>query len=171
MFKAGQSRKRSPSDLPDEPWVSGPMIPPAKQSTRGGRPRAVDMRAILNTIPSLNRSGGTWKMLRYNGLTKRAIYDDCGQWRDDGTWAGLVQALRERNRVDAGHEPPPSAACIDSLSVKTTEVGSPEHGDDGGDNINGHKRCRLVDIPGLLMAIVMTSVGLDDGVVAPKVLG
>src|SRR6266850_6267721 len=108
MFKDGQSRKRSPSDLPEEPWVSvGPMIPPAKQSTHGGRPRAVDMRTILNTIPALNRSGGPWKMLPYNGLPKRAVYDDCAQWRDDGTWAGLVQALRERNRVEAGHEPPP----------------------------------------------------------------
>jgi putative transposase len=83
----------------------------------------------------------------------------------------LVQALRERNRVEAGHEPPPSAACIDSLSVKTTEVGSPERGDDGGNNINGRKRRLLVDTPGLLMAIVMTSAGSNDGVDAPKVLG
>ena len=55
MFNNGQARKRSPSDLPDEPWVSvGPMIPHAKRRTRGGRPRAVALRAILNTIPSLN---------------------------------------------------------------------------------------------------------------------
>jgi transposase len=75
MFKNGQARKRSPSALPDEPWVSvGPMIPPAMQRTRGGRPRAVDMRAILNTIPSLNRSGGPWKMLPYHGLAKRVVY-------------------------------------------------------------------------------------------------
>ena len=52
---------------------------PTKQSTCGDRPRAVDMRAILNTITLLNRIGCAWKMLLYNGLTKRTAYDDCAQ--------------------------------------------------------------------------------------------
>ena len=82
-----------------------------------------------------------------------------------------MKALRERNRVEAGREPTPSAAGIDSQSVKTTERGGPERGYDGGKNINGRKRQLLVDTLGLLMAIVMTSAGLDDGVAALKMLG
>jgi transposase len=172
MLEDGQSRKRYPSDLTDEQWaIVGPMIPPAKQRPRGGRPRTVDMREVLNTILYLNRSGCQWDMLPPDLLPKRTVYDSFAQWRDDGTWAGLVTVLRERNRVEAGREPTPSAAGIESPSVKTTEMGGSERGSDGGKKINGRKRHLLVDTLGLLITIVMTSAGLDDGVAALKVLG
>jgi transposase len=172
MLEDGQSRKSYPSAVTDEPWAMvGPMIPPAKQSPRGGRPRTVDMREVLNTILYLHRSGCQWDMLPHDLLPKSTVYDYFAQWRDDGTWAGLVKVLRERHRVDAGREPTPSAACIDSQSVKTTELGGSERGYDGGKNITGRKRHLLVDTLGLLMTIVMTSAGVDDGVAALKVLG
>jgi putative transposase len=149
----------------------GPLLPPAKQSSRGGRPRTVDMREVLNTMLSVNRSGCPWEMLPHAWLPKRTVDDDCAQWRDDGTWAGVVKALRARHRVAAGREPTPRAACIDSQAVKTTERGGPERGYEGGKKINGHQRHLLVETLGLLMAIVMTSVGLDAGVAALTVLG
>ena len=65
----------------------------------------------------------------------------------------------------------PSAACIESQSVTTTEMGSPERGYDGGKKINGRKRPLLVDTLGLLLDVLMTSAGLDDGVAAPLLLG
>jgi len=171
MGHEGRPRKVYPSDLTDEPWaIVDPLIPPAKQSPRGGRRREVDMREVLNTIFSLNRSGGQWDMLPHDVLPKSTVYDDFAQWRDDGTGTKLVKALRDRTRVAAGREPPPSAACIASPAVKPTEIGGPERGDEGGQNIKGRPRHLWVDTLGVLLAVLMTSAGLDDGVAAPLLL-
>ena len=106
MIQKGRLRKKYPSDLTDEQWaIVAPLIPPAKQNTQGGRPRQVDMREVLNTLFYLNRSGCQWDMLPHDLLPKSTAYDYFVQWRDDGTWAKMVKARRERTRREAGREP------------------------------------------------------------------
>jgi putative transposase len=74
MGQEGQVRKKYPSDLTDEQWaIVAPLIPPAKQSPRGGRPRKVNMRDVLHTLVSLNRSGGQWDMVPHDVPPKSTV--------------------------------------------------------------------------------------------------
>jgi transposase len=117
----GASRPCYPSDLTDAEWaLLDPLLPAPK---RGGRPATYARREIVNAIYYLLRTGCSWRQLPHDLPPWPLVYHYFRQWRDDGTWEQVHTRLRERLRLQLGRAATPSAASLDSQSVKTTEKG------------------------------------------------
>jgi putative transposase len=112
------------------------------------------LRAILDAIFSIFyvlKSGCAWRLLPQDFPPWKTVYDWFRRWRIDGTWERLNAELRERLRLGLGRDPNPSAAIVDSQSVRTTGVGGNERGFDPAKKVEGRKRHLLVDTRGLVL--------------------
>lgn len=153
------TRQPYDSDLTIDQWqLLRPLLPEAKP---GGRPRTTNLLEIVNAIFYLLRSGCAWRLLPHDLPKWQTVYTYFRDWESDGTWERLNQTLREQVREQAGRNQQPSAACVDSQSVKTAGAAQ-ETGYDGGKKVKGRKRTILVDTMGLLLCATVHSARRSD---------
>ena len=147
-----------PSNLSDAQWqIISRLLPKPKK--RGRKP--IDRRRVINAILYWNRTGCQWRYLPADFPNWNTVYGIFRAWRLDGTWKRIHDELRKRVRKAAGKKPTPTAAVIDSQSIRTAEGGE-SRGFDGGKRITGRKRHIAVDTLGLLLVVVVHSAGIQD---------
>jgi len=114
---------RFPSDLTDAEWCRlEPLIPAAKP---GGRPRKTEMRAAINAILYLLRTGCPWRYLPHDGFPPRStVYNIFRGFQRDGVWEAIWADLHADLREAMGREASPTAAALDSQSLKSAEKGA-----------------------------------------------
>jgi len=153
------------SSMTDKQWalVEPLLPPPGNRGGRGGRPEKHPRRRVLDAIFYVVRGGIAWAALPAEFPPAKTVYGLFRRWVRAGVWQRLHDALRDRARVAAGRSPLPTAAVIDSASVRGADtVPTVSRGYDAGKRVNGRKRHLAVDSAGLLLAVVVTVAGIQD---------
>ena len=158
--------RRYPSDMTDAQWrIVEPQARQLMDEIRRatGRPMVHDLRAMLDAIGYVVRNGIEWRALPVDFPPWEAVYAFFQRWSQRGLPQRLVERLRARLRTGVGREVQPSAAIMDSQTVKGADtVGAATRGFDSGKKINGRKRHIAVDVEGFLIAVVVTAANIGD---------
>jgi putative transposase len=156
------------TDLSDTAWaIVEPHLPAALP---GGRPRTTNLRAVVNAIFYLLRTGCQWRLLPHEYPPRSTVYHYFSTWRARGVWTKLQWALHKQVRVAAGRAECPTVVIMDGQSVKTTERGGPR-GFDGHKRVKGRKRHILVDTLGLPIASRVEPANISDRKAGQRLLG
>lgn len=161
------------SSITDAQWrVLAPLLPPPGNTLgRGGRHQVHPRRLILDAIFYLVRGGIAWRQLPRDFPPPTTVYDVFAGWVRDGVWIRIHDALRDLLRVHPGRHLLPSAAVIDSQSVRGGDtVHRSSRGYDAGKKINGRKRHIAVDTGGLLLVVIVTIAAIQDRDAAARLL-
>lgn len=149
-----------PTDLTNEQWELLSSLIPPENST--GRPRSVDLRAVISAIFYILCTGGAWRMLPHDYPNWQTVYYYFRKWRIDGTWERVNHRLQQWVRVIEDRDPNPGAAILDSQSIKSGTMVAQAVGYDSGKKVKGRKRHMLVDTLGLVLMVVVTSASVSD---------
>lgn len=155
-----RDRKGYASDMTDREWGRiKPHLPPPAST---GRPRTTCLRAVVNAIFYLLQSGCQWDMLPGDFPPWQTVYGYFRDWRRNGTWEHIHDALYRDVRILEGREASPTLAIIDAQSTKTGPDARGDVGFDAGKNVKGRKRHIVVDILGMILKAEVHSAGIQD---------